>query len=277
MYKKKLLRTYSVQSSVIKHTGSSTSISVSKKGSLDEFTSLRHEQIDNKHERESNSKEPEAHNESVPELHGDEYNNQAPFVAQIIASEEIKNQKELKILTPPPESSFPYDTDGYSQHFYNDGRRDSHESESSQSRSSEPRKTREGKDEKLGREKGITVFISTYDIINLPMDEFNDLLTKYRQQDNGMTEEQAVCARDIRRRGKNKNAAQNCRKRANSRIDKLREEVKLQKEKKRRLLRDDSVLDDELRQAKQLDSELSHRILCDVEMDPKHWTVILNL
>ena len=35
-------------------------------------------------------------------------------------------------------------------------------------------------------------------------DEFNDLLTKYRQQDNGMTEEQAVCARDIRRRGKNK-------------------------------------------------------------------------
>ena len=35
-------------------------------------------------------------------------------------------------------------------------------------------------------------------------DEFNDLLTKYRQQENGMTEEQAVCARDIRRRGKNK-------------------------------------------------------------------------
>ena len=30
-------------------------------------------------------------------------------------------------------------------------------------------------------------------------------------------------------------------------LDKLREEVKLQKEKKRRLLRDDSVLDDELR------------------------------
>lgn len=34
--------------------------------------------------------------------------------------------------------------------------------------------------------------------------EFNDLLTKYRQQEGGMTEEQAVCARDIRRRGKNK-------------------------------------------------------------------------
>jgi nuclear factor erythroid 2, invertebrate len=37
------------------------------------------------------------------------------------------------------------------------------------------------------------------DIINLPMDEFNDLLSKHE-----MTEEQLTLCRDIRRRGKNK-------------------------------------------------------------------------
>ena len=41
--------------------------------------------------------------------------------------------------------------------------------------------------------------ISVMDIINLPMDEFNDLLSKHE-----LTEEQLTMCRDIRRRGKNK-------------------------------------------------------------------------
>lgn len=41
--------------------------------------------------------------------------------------------------------------------------------------------------------------ISVLDIINLPMDEFNDLLSKHE-----LTEEQLTLCRDIRRRGKNK-------------------------------------------------------------------------
>ncbi|XP_028267181.1 endoplasmic reticulum membrane sensor NFE2L1-like [Parambassis ranga] len=45
-------------------------------------------------------------------------------------------------------------------------------------------------------------------IINLPVEEFNDLLTNYK-----FNEEQLTLIRDIRRRGKNKIAAQNCRKR----------------------------------------------------------------
>ena len=40
---------------------------------------------------------------------------------------------------------------------------------------------------------------STQDIVNLPMDEFNDLLSKRE-----LTEEQLNLCRDIRRRGKNK-------------------------------------------------------------------------
>ena len=41
--------------------------------------------------------------------------------------------------------------------------------------------------------------IPVLDIVNLPMDEFNDLLSKHE-----MTEEQLTMCRDIRRRGKNK-------------------------------------------------------------------------
>eukprot|EP00092_Neocalanus_flemingeri_P073271 GFUD01090356.1.p1 GENE.GFUD01090356.1~~GFUD01090356.1.p1 ORF type:complete len:321 (-),score=36.81 GFUD01090356.1:89-1051(-) len=121
------------------------------------------------------------------------------------------------------------------------------------------------------------------------MDEFNDLLTKFRQQESGMTEDQAVCARDIRRRGKNKNAAQNCRKRANSRIskmvivhvifsnfclkDKLKEDKKLHKSKKNRLAVENSKLDEQLEKEERLTFELTQRILIDLEMDPKHWTL----
>lgn len=45
-------------------------------------------------------------------------------------------------------------------------------------------------------------------IINLPVDDFNELLTQYT-----LTDSQLALVRDIRRRGKNKVAAQNCRKR----------------------------------------------------------------
>ncbi len=45
-------------------------------------------------------------------------------------------------------------------------------------------------------------------IVNLPVDEFNHLLSKYR-----LNEAQLTLIRDIRRRGKNKSAAQTCRRR----------------------------------------------------------------
>ncbi|XP_026187436.1 transcription factor NF-E2 45 kDa subunit [Mastacembelus armatus] len=45
-------------------------------------------------------------------------------------------------------------------------------------------------------------------IINLPVDDFNELLTQYT-----LTDTQLALIRDIRRRGKNKVAAQNCRRR----------------------------------------------------------------
>ena len=70
------------------------------------------------------------------------------------------------------------------------------------------------KDEKLAREAGIKLNIKVYqglhingllmvflqqDIVDPPMDEFNDMLSK-----EDLTEEQLNICRDIRRRGKNK-------------------------------------------------------------------------
>uniref|UniRef100_A0A3B4AD17 BZIP domain-containing protein n=1 Tax=Periophthalmus magnuspinnatus TaxID=409849 RepID=A0A3B4AD17_9GOBI len=57
-------------------------------------------------------------------------------------------------------------------------------------------------------------------IINLPVDDFNELLSQYT-----LTDTQLALVRDIRRRGKNKVAAQNCRKRKLESIIQLEQEL----------------------------------------------------
>ncbi|XP_013101796.2 segmentation protein cap'n'collar isoform X2 [Stomoxys calcitrans] len=75
------------------------------------------------------------------------------------------------------------------------------------------------RDEK--RARAMNIPIPVIDIINLPMDEFNERLSKY-----DLSENQLSLIRDIRRRGKNKVAAQNCRKRKLDQILSLEDEVK---------------------------------------------------
>lgn len=57
-------------------------------------------------------------------------------------------------------------------------------------------------------------------IINLPVDDFNELMTQYT-----LTDTQMALVRDIRRRGKNKVAAQNCRRRKLEGIFHLEQEL----------------------------------------------------
>ncbi|KAK7884279.1 hypothetical protein WMY93_027402 [Mugilogobius chulae] len=57
-------------------------------------------------------------------------------------------------------------------------------------------------------------------IINLPVDDFNELLSQFT-----LTDTQLALVRDIRRRGKNKVAAQNCRKRKLESIIHLEQEL----------------------------------------------------
>lgn len=58
------------------------------------------------------------------------------------------------------------------------------------------------------RARAMKIPFSNEKIVNLPVEEFNELLAKHQ-----LSEAQLALVRDIRRRGKNKMAAQNCRKR----------------------------------------------------------------
>nr|CAD7453820.1 unnamed protein product [Timema tahoe]CAD7590011.1 unnamed protein product [Timema genevievae] len=98
-------------------------------------------------------------------------------------------------------------------------------------------KARRSEEEHLNRDekraRSMNIPITVQDIINLPMDEFNERLSKY-----DLSESQLSLIRDIRRRGKNKVAAQNCRKRKLDQIMSLADEVRDMRERKNRLLRE---------------------------------------
>lgn len=110
-------------------------------------------------------------------------------------------------------------------------------------------KSRKSDEEHLTRDekraRALNVPISVDDIINLPMDEFNERLSKY-----DLSETQLSLIRDIRRRGKNKVAAQNCRKRKLDQILTLADEVKEMRDKKIRLINDHDFAKTECRRMK---------------------------
>ena len=105
------------------------------------------------------------------------------------------------------------------------------------------------RDEK--RARSLNVPIAVHDIINLPMDEFNERLSKY-----DLSENQLSLIRDIRRRGKNKVAAQNCRKRKLDQIISLADQVKEMRDRKMRLIRDRDYMKFEKNRVKDKFSQL---------------------
>ncbi|KAM9023732.1 nuclear factor erythroid 2-related factor 3 isoform 2-T2 [Ara ararauna] len=70
------------------------------------------------------------------------------------------------------------------------------------------------------RAKALRLPFSVDEIVSMPVDSFNAMITK-----NHLTDTQVSLLRDIRRRGKNKVAAQNCRKRKMNAILNLEEDV----------------------------------------------------
>lgn len=83
------------------------------------------------------------------------------------------------------------------------------------------------------RARALKVPFSNELIINLPVEEFNDLLASFQ-----LNEEQLALIKDIRRRGKNKVAAQNCRKRKMDVLLGLNDEVSSLMRSRSRLLRE---------------------------------------
>ncbi|XP_008304424.1 nuclear factor erythroid 2-related factor 2a [Stegastes partitus] len=81
------------------------------------------------------------------------------------------------------------------------------------------------------RAKALKIPFTIDTIINLPVDDFTELMSKHQ-----LNEAQLALVRDIRRRGKNKVAAQNCRKRKMENIVGLEGDLDSLKEEKERLM-----------------------------------------
>lgn len=92
------------------------------------------------------------------------------------------------------------------------------------------------------RAKALNVPFSVDKIVNLPVDDFNVLMSKHQ-----FTDAQLALIRDIRRRGKNKVAAQNCRKRKMENIVELETDLDKLKSEKEKLLAEKSEYNNSLR------------------------------
>ncbi|XP_061471088.1 transcription factor NF-E2 45 kDa subunit [Rhineura floridana] len=94
-------------------------------------------------------------------------------------------------------------------------------------------------------------------IINLPVDDFNELVSHFP-----LSEPQLALIRDIRRRGKNKVAAQNCRKRKLETLVHLERELEELGLERQRLLRDRGEFNRTLALTKQKLGALYHQVFC---------------
>ncbi|KAM3858072.1 nuclear factor erythroid 2-related factor 3 [Diretmus argenteus] len=83
------------------------------------------------------------------------------------------------------------------------------------------------------RARAMCIPFSAMQIVNMPVEEFLEVL-----EGHGFSSDQVTLLRDIRRRGKNKLAAQNCRKRKLDAITGLQEEVTRLQVQRDRLLRE---------------------------------------
>lgn len=120
------------------------------------------------------------------------------------------------------------------------------------------------KDEKRARSMRIPFSIDH--IINLPVEDFNELLAKHH-----LSEAQLTLIRDIRRRGKNKVAAQNCRRRKLDILQDLERSVDGLRRHRARLLREKLDVLHSVREMKQRLNDLYQEVrsrLGEVERIP---------
>ncbi|XP_041458297.1 endoplasmic reticulum membrane sensor NFE2L1-like isoform X1 [Lytechinus variegatus] len=128
------------------------------------------------------------------------------------------------------------------------------------------------RDEK--RAKALKLPLCIEKIINLPVDSFNDLIKKYE-----LTDPQMQLVRDIRRRGKNKVAAQNCRKRKIDAIQFVESTVGELRMERDKLVKERDNIDKEVSEMQQRYAELCEEVFSSVQdehgspVDPNDYTL----
>ncbi|XP_029299335.1 nuclear factor erythroid 2-related factor 3 [Cottoperca gobio] len=124
------------------------------------------------------------------------------------------------------------------------------------------------------RARSMCIPFSVLQIVNMPVEEFLEVLDGH-----GFSPEQVTLLRDIRRRGKNKLAAQNCRKRKLDAITGLQEEVEMLHAQRNKLLREKQLTAKTMgavgQQIKQLTRDLLARLRDDSgrPLNPERFTL----
>ncbi|XP_067882435.1 transcription factor NF-E2 45 kDa subunit-like isoform X2 [Heterodontus francisci] len=113
------------------------------------------------------------------------------------------------------------------------------------------------------RAQALRIPLATEAIVNLPVDDFNELVSRHR-----LSDQQLALARDIRRRGKNKVAAQNCRQRKLENIARLEQDLGALRRERERLASEREDVGRQLRQAERKVGELSRGVLASLR-DPQ--------
>ncbi|XP_068189121.1 nuclear factor erythroid 2-related factor 3 [Antennarius striatus] len=124
------------------------------------------------------------------------------------------------------------------------------------------------------RARTMCIPFSVLQIVNMPVEEFLDIIDGH-----GFSPEQVTLLRDIRRRGKNKLAAQNCRKRKLDAITGLQGEVERLRAQRDRLVREKQLTAKTMgavgQQIKQLSRDILARLRDDSgrPLDPEQFTL----
>ncbi|KAF4109259.1 nuclear factor erythroid 2-related factor 2a [Onychostoma macrolepis] len=155
-----------------------------------------------------------------------------------LSEKPLADQQEMKAKNPKIE---PAEASGHSKPPF---------TKDKQKKRSEARLSRDEQ-----RAKSLQIPFTVDKIINLPVDDFNEMMSKHQ-----LNEAQLALVRDIRRRGKNKVAAQNCRKRKMENIVGLEYELDSLKEEKERLTKEKSERSSSLREMKQQLSTLYQEV-----------------
>ena len=140
------------------------------------------------------------------------------------------------------------------------------------SKSNETDQQRLSRDQR--RAKALKIPISVEKVINLPVDAFNELMKKY-----DLSDAQTALIRDIRRRGKNKVAAQNCRKRKIDAITGIEHTINSLRAEKDKLVRQRDMIDKETMEMRDRYTQLYNEIFQNLRddsgdpVDPNEFTL----
>ncbi|XP_002737120.1 endoplasmic reticulum membrane sensor NFE2L1-like isoform X2 [Saccoglossus kowalevskii] len=167
----------------------------------------------------------------------------AYFAGKQVVKEESQYDKYQRLSTQPPNMdnikhnhTYPQPHDSEQKQQNNKGNHNTPGYSGSSSKKDKKHKL--SRDEK--RAKGLKIPFTTDKIINLPVDDFNEMLSS-----SSLSEAQLTLIRDIRRRGKNKIAAQHCRKRKLESISNLSDGLAELKAEKERLCKERRMIDKE--------------------------------